>query len=168
MTFIRRFMDFLNANASPATPGQTPPPPAQPVVAPETTTNTQPDNGHIRRKTIMFKHVGSDDMVDDSEERWSQNGTVFEGETVKTKVISASGQITDADKLNIRCHACGKDDNSPIRSEKSHVPLCINCQRTFEMPDGRNITVTPQEEIQLKREFNTWARYDARRKGLIQ
>jgi len=167
MRLLQNFMDFLSA----IRPGSNPPLPLPPLAAPlrpSAPAPSRPDNGHIRRKRFAIRQLGADGTVNESENRWHENNGVMEGEDITTRVISASGEIVEPSELKIRCHVCGKMDNHIIRSAKSHLPLCRRCQRIFKLPDGRIVIVTPQELIQLKRSFNTWKRYDAKRRGLTR
>jgi len=166
MGLLQNFIDFLSI----IRPGSNPPLPLPPLAAPprpSAPAPSRPDNGHIRRKRFAIRPVGADGMVDESEDRWAQNSGVMEGETITSRTLSASGEIVKPSALRIRCHVCGKMDNSTFRSDKSRVPLCRLCKCTFRLPTGLFVTVTPQELVELKQRFNTWKRYDAKRRGLV-
>lgn len=90
----------------------------------------------------------------------------MEGHTISNKAISASGQVVDIDKLETQCHVCHGLDDSSIRSDISHLPICRTCRRTFALPNGTQITVTPNEYRQLMQKYDTWAAYDCKRKGV--
>ena len=166
MGLLQNFMGFLSA----IRPGSNPPLPLPSPAAPRHPADmppSRPDNGHIRRKRFAIRPVGADGMVDESEDRWVQNGGVMEGETITSRTLSASGEIVEPSAFRIHCHVCGKMDNHIFRSDKSRVPLCQLCKRRFRLPNGRFVTVTPQELVELKQRFNTWKRYDAKRRGLV-
>jgi hypothetical protein len=163
MPLIRRFINFLNANASPTASGHAAPAPAAPSAG--SSGGTSPGSQHVERKKFVFRQVGPNDIVSESEEQWQQNGGSMEGDTLTTRAITASGQLTDPSKLQTVCSICNRLEDVVIRSEISHAALCRTCQRIFTMPDGRNIVVTPQEYAELTDRFDTWAQYDIKRKG---
>lgn len=170
MSPIQRFIDFLNANA-PANGtrprGQQPPNPAQGPAAQSTPGGSPSPSGshHIERKTMVFRHIGPNDTVAEEEKQWRQNGGAMEGDTVSTRAITASGQVADPSQLQSVCSQCHRLEDTVIRSEISHATLCRTCQRIFEMPTGQKVVCTPQEYAQMAYRYDTWARFDARRKG---
>ncbi len=170
MTLISRFINFLNVNAPAATPGgpATPSPaPAAAASSPSTKgSGTSSGNQHVERKKVVFRRVGPNDIVSESEEQWSHDNGVIEGDILKTRAITASGQLADPSQLQAVCSICNRLEDVVIRSEISHSTLCRICQRIFETPDGRRITVTPQEHAELTYRFDTWAHNDIiKRKG---
>lgn len=167
MNPIKHFLDFLTSNTVGNTPQQ--PPVQQPQSAtPPTAPSSKSDDGHIRRNKISFKQVGPNDTIAESEESWKRNGKVMEGDTIATKAITASGQVADATNLQSICTICNQMEDTVIRSDISHVPLCRICQRIFEKPDGEKIVVTPAEYQLLEKKFNTWEHFDAKKTGSEQ
>lgn len=169
MNQFKRFTDFLNANATGASQGRSRPSPT-PTTGQSSqsgTKGTTPPKGshHIERKKVMFRQVGPNDIIDAEEQQWRQNGGTMEGDTLQTRVITSDGQLADPSELQSVCSQCNRMLDTVIRSEISHVTLCRVCQRIFEMPDGKKVVVTPQEYAQLAYQYDTWARYDAKRKG---
>ncbi|MEI7850283.1 MAG: hypothetical protein WCH86_00455 [Kiritimatiellales bacterium] len=164
MTLISRFINFLNANAPAATPGgqasASPAPAAAPSGSPGGGSGTPTGSQHIERKAVIFRRVGPNEIVPETEEQWRQTGGAMEGDILTTRAITASGQLADPSKLQTVCSVCNRLEDVVIRSEISHETLCRVCQRSFETPDGRRITVTPQEHAELTYRFDTWARHD--------
>ena len=170
MSIFRQLIDFLNGNTPVATSGghATPSPaPAAATSSPSTKgSGTSSGNQHIERKQVVFRRVGPNDIVSESEEQWRQNNGVIEGDILTTRAITASGQLVDPSKLQAVCSICSRLEDVVIRSEISHATLCRICQRSFETPDGRRITVTPKEHAELTYRFDTWAHDDiVKRKG---
>jgi len=170
MNSFQQFIQFLTSNGASAGHRQ---PASQPISSSPSSvasksSSTSADNAHIQRKKVAFKQVGPNDIVSEMEEQWLQKGSVTEGESVQTRVIAASGQLVSANKLKSVCSICNRLEDTVIRSEQSHVALCRTCQRIFEMPDGKKIVVTPSEYLVLEKEFDTWAKHDAKRKGKIE
>lgn len=163
MTMIRRFMDFLNANAA---PGQASPTQAAAPASPSGSgTGTPTGSQHVERKKMVFRKVGPNDIVSESEEQWRQTGGSMEGDILRTRAITASGQLADPSKLQTVCSICDRLEDVVIRSEISQASLCRMCQRIFTMPDGSKIVVTPREHAELTYRFDTWAQFDIKRKG---
>jgi hypothetical protein len=169
MSIIRQLIDFFNGNAPAATPGGQAAPSPAPAATPSSSSGngsvTPTGNQHVERKKVVFRRVGPNDIVSESEEQWRQDNGVMEGDILTTRAITASGQLADPSKLQTVCSVCNRLEDVVIRSEISHVTLCRICQRIVEMPDGRRITVTPQEHAELTYRFDTWAQYDIKRKG---
>lgn len=165
---FKHLMDFLTSNAAgpvASQPSSAPTLQATPAASSPTATPATNDDGHIRRNKVSFKQVSPNDTIAESEESWKRNGKVMEGDTIATKAITASGQVADAANLQSICSICEKMEDTVIRSEISHVPLCRICQRIFEKPDGEEIVVTPEEYRLLEKKFNTWERFDTKRRG---
>lgn len=164
MSLIRQFIDFINGNTPAATSGgQATPSPAPATAASSPSTKgsgTSSGNQHTERKQVVFRRVGLNDIVSESEEQWRQNNGVTEGDILTIRAITASGQLVDPSQLQAVCGICNRLEDAVIRSEISHVTLCRICQRSFETPDGRRITVTPQEHAELTYRFDTWAHDD--------
>jgi hypothetical protein len=164
MTLISRFFDFLNTNAPAATSGgqaaPSPAPAAAPSGSPGGGSGTPTGSQHVERKKVVFRRVGPNDIVSESEEQWRQSNGGMEGDILTTRAITASGQLADPSQLQAVCSICNRLEDVVIRSEITHVTLCRICQHIFEMPDGRRITVTPQEHAELTYRFDTWARHD--------
>ena len=169
MTLISRFINFLHANAPVAAPSHATPSPAPSATPPASSggsSGTPAGNQHIERKQVVFRRVGPNDVVSESEEHWRQDNGVMEGDILTTRAITASGQLADPSQLQAVCSVCNRLEDVVIRSEISHETLCRVCQCSFETPDGRRITVTPQEHAELTYRFDTWARHDiVKRKG---
>jgi hypothetical protein len=170
MSIIRQLIDFFNGNAPAATPGGQAAPSPAPAATPSSSSGngsgTSSGNQHVERKKVVFRRVGPNDIVSESEEQWRQDNGVIEGDILKTRAITASGQLAEPSQLQAVCSICNRLEDVVIRSELSHVTLCRICQRIFETPDGRRITVTPQEHAELTYRFDTWARHDiVKRKG---
>ena len=168
MTLISRFINFLNANAPAATSGgqaaPSPAPAAAPSGSPGGGSGTPTGSQHVERKKVVFRRVGPNDIVPETEEQWRQTGGTMEGDILTTRAITASGQLADPSQLQAVCSICNRLEDVVIRSEISHETLCRVCQRSFEMPDGRRITVTPREHAELTYRFDTWAQHDIKRK----
>ena len=169
MTLISSFKNFLNANAPSAAPSSATPSPAPAAAASSPSgsgAGTPSGSQHIERKAVVFRRVGPNDIVPQSEEQWRQSSGGLEGDILTTRAITASGQLADPSKLQAVCSICNRLEDVVIRSEISHETLCRVCQRSFETPDGRRITVTPQEHAELTYRFDTWAHNDiVKRKG---
>lgn len=164
MSIIRQFIDFFNGNTPASTSGgYATPSPAPAAAAPSPSTKgsgTSSGSQHIERKQVVFRRVGPNDIVSESEELWRQHNGVMEGDTLTTRAITASGQLVEPSQLQAVCSICNRLEDVVIRSEISHVSLCRICQRIFETPDGRRITVTPKEHAELTYRFDTWAHDD--------
>lgn len=166
---LKHCLDFLLG--PPCAPQPTAPAPTPATAANKSgnsTPATKPDSGHIQRKKFSVRPFRQDDVVTGHEEKWIQNGGTMEGDTLVTKVVTASGVITDPSKLESICSVCGLSENEVIRCAESHVAICHKCKVPFERPDGTKIYVSPVEVSNLESEFDTWKRFDTRRKGLCE
>lgn len=159
MSLIHQLIGFFKGSAPAAAPSQASPSPTSPASS-GGSSGTPVGHQHIERKQVVFRQVGPNDIVSESEEQWRQDNGVMEGDILKTRAITASGQLADPSQLQAVCSICNRLEDVVIRSEISHVTLCRICQRIFETPDGRRITVTPQEHAELTYRFDTWARHD--------
>jgi len=150
-----------NSSGSQASPQSTNAPSPQPTPTTKPTqTKKPPASGERQRTAYKFQSADPSTSLEGSDETWTQQGGVLIGETIKTQTISASGAVTSVENLSQVCCVCNKMDDSDIRSEISHKPLCRTCQCEFEQPDGTRIVVTPAELAQLQKSFNTWERFD--------
>ena len=159
---------FLGAPTQPQQSAPTPTPAPANNNSGKATSATKPDSGHIQRKKFSIHPFRQNDVVTDHEEKWIENGGMMEGDTLVTKVVTASGVITDPAKLESICSVCGLSENEVIRCAESHVAICHRCKVSFERPDGAKVFVSPAVVPQMKAEFDTWKRFDARQKGLCE
>jgi len=124
-----------------------------------------PDSGHRERRSYIFRRAYPNELIPDDIESWDRHGNIMEGNTVKTRIVTASDELVPAEELQGICSVCQQADSVLLRSEISQRSLCRHCQRVFTRPDGSEIIVSPDEYTILWQNFDTWSAYDHRRRG---
>lgn len=162
MNFLRHLIDLLFAAPEPANerPRTVTAQPSQ-AAAEE---REPPRSGHVGRRRVAFRPLGENGIFPENEEHHYRRGNVLESNVLKVKAISASGRLVETEDLKSICSVCRRAEDIVIRSHVSRALLCRTCLRRFKCPDGRGIIVTPREYVRLKREFNTWKAFDAKRR----
>jgi len=120
----------------------------------------QPDSGHSEQRSFLCRQVGINEVIPETMESWDRFGNEMRGETVKLKVVTASHRLTTSDQLKCICSACGKAEDTVIESSISQRTLCRICARSFTLPNGQTIHVTPEEHAMLNWNQDTWAVFD--------
>jgi len=127
-----------------------------------------PASGHRERRDYAFRQVGSNEVIPEQVESWDRHGNVMEGRTLDVRVLTASMQIVQPGALQTICSVCGKAEDTELRSAVSQRTLCRTCARSFILPTGETITISPDEEIRLLQEFDTWAAFDTNRRSPLR
>ena len=140
--------------------------------APPFPSNHDPMADALRRIAAMsdraeerraFRQVGRDGTVDEKVEEWVREGNEYIARTHHTKIVTCSGEIVAADKLQGVCW-CGGYDDVISRCQACGRPLCRLHQRKFSSNTGE-LTLCDQHYREAMDTFNTWHALDAQRQA---
>ena len=109
-----------------------------------------------------FRPIGPDGTVDETVEEWFRQGDENVARTHRTKVVTCSGEIVPADKLQGVCW-CGGFDDLIAHCQCCGVPLCRLHRRLFRSGSGE-MMLCDRHYRQAADAFNTWESLDARAK----
>jgi len=117
-------------------------------------------SGHRQSRSFVYRQVGPNEIVSESVESWDRYGNVMEGDSVELRVVTASLHLSTPENLKCICSQCGKAEDTVILSAVSQHTLCRACARSFTLPSGEIIHVTPDEHVALSWDYDTWAAFD--------
>lgn len=108
-----------------------------------------------------FRPVGPDGTVDETVEEWFRQGDELVARTLHTRVLTCSGEIVPADRLQGVC-SCGGYDDVIARCRACGRPLCRLHKRVFHTESGETV-LCDQHYRDAVNAFNTWRALDAQR-----
>jgi hypothetical protein len=106
----------------------------------------------------VFRPVNAQGMVTEQVQEWFREGDSMVSRTRKTMVVSCSGSIVPAERLQGVCSSCGGYDDDIARCQAvcgCGVSLCRLCRRLFPQPSG-TVTLCDRHFRMYVNSFDTW------------